>query len=81
MSPVPLYKSLADESRLRILNLLQSGPLCVCHVQAALQLPQPKVSKQLAYLKKNGLLTSRRHNSSFSVFCANELSRSSKSAS
>lgn len=62
MDPVPIYKSLADESRLRILNLLRQGPLCVCHVQAALKLPQPKISKQLAYLKKHGLLESRRFN-------------------
>lgn len=62
MSPVSIYKALADETRLRILNLLQDGPLCVCHVQETLQLPQPKISKQLAYLKKHGLLQSRRHN-------------------
>ncbi|MDQ8188308.1 metalloregulator ArsR/SmtB family transcription factor [Pelagicoccus sp. SDUM812002] len=62
MDCVSIYKSLAEESRLRILNLLRKGPLCVCHVQEALQMPQPKVSKQLAYLKKHGLLDSRRHN-------------------
>ncbi|EDY81018.1 transcriptional regulator, ArsR family protein [Verrucomicrobiia bacterium DG1235] len=62
MDPTNIYKALSDESRLRILNLLRSGPLCVCHVQEALQLPQPKISKQLAYLKKHGLLQSRRHN-------------------
>lgn len=62
MECVSVYKCLGEESRLRILNLLRSGPLCVCHVQEALQLPQPKVSKQLAYLKKHGLLASRRHN-------------------
>ncbi len=62
MDPIPIYKSLAEESRLRILNVLQDGPLCVCHVQEALQLPQSKISKQLSYLKKHGLLTSRRHN-------------------
>lgn len=62
MDCVSVYKCLADESRLRILNLLRAGPLCVCHVQEALRLPQSKVSKQLAYLKKHGLLKSRRHN-------------------
>ncbi len=62
MDCVSIYKSLAEESRLRILNLLRKGPLCVCHVQEALQMPQSKVSKQLAYLKKHGLLESRRHN-------------------
>lgn len=62
MECVSVYKCLGDEARLRVLNLLRSGPLCVCHVQEALQLPQPKVSKQLAYLKRHGLLESRRHN-------------------
>lgn len=62
MKCVSIFKCLADESRLRILNLLRRGPLCVCHVQEALQLPQSKISKQLAYLKKHGLLESRRFN-------------------
>lgn len=62
MECVSVYKCLADETRLRILNLLRGGPLCVCHVQEALQLPQSKVSKQLGYMKKHGLLESRRHN-------------------
>ena len=59
---VATYKCLGDETRLRILNLLREGPLCVCHVQGALQLPQSRVSKQLSYLKRNGLLASRRSN-------------------
>lgn len=62
MDCVSIYKSLAEEARLRILNLLRKGPLCVCHVQEALQMPQSKVSKQLSYLKKHGLLQSRRLN-------------------
>lgn len=62
MDCVAIYKSLAEESRLRILNLLRKGPLCVCHVQEALEMPQSKVSKQLSYLKKHGLLASRRYN-------------------
>lgn len=59
---VSVYKCLCDETRLRILNLLLAGPLCVCHVQEALQLPQSKISKQLSYMKRNGLLQSRRFN-------------------
>lgn len=62
MDCVSIYKCLAEASRLRILNLLRKGPLCVCHVQEALQMPQSKVSKQLSYLKKHGVLESRRHN-------------------
>lgn len=62
MNSISVYKCLCDETRLRILNLLRAGPLCVCHVQEALQLPQSKVSKLLAYMKRNGLLRSRRFN-------------------
>lgn len=55
-----LFKCLSDDTRLRILNLLMQGPLCVCHVQGALEEPQAKASKQLAYMKRLGLLVSRR---------------------
>jgi len=62
MDCIPIYKCLCDETRLRILNLLKEGPLCVCHVQEALQLPQSKISKQLGYMKNHKLLVSRRYN-------------------
>jgi len=62
MDCVAVYKCLCDETRLRIMNLLREGPLCVCHVQEALQEPQSKVSKQLSYMKRHGLLESRRFN-------------------
>ncbi|HRX56708.1 MAG TPA: metalloregulator ArsR/SmtB family transcription factor [Verrucomicrobiales bacterium] len=57
---VAVYKCLCDLGRLRILNLLRQGPLCGCHLQVALEEPQPKVSKQLAYMKRHGLLVSTR---------------------
>lgn len=60
MDCIPIYKCLAEEIRLRILHLLLEGPLCVCHVQAALQEPQAKISKQLAFLKRHGILRSSR---------------------
>lgn len=62
MNCISVYKCLCDETRLRILNLLREGPLCVCHVQEALELPQSKISKQLAFMKRNGLLQSYRYN-------------------
>ena len=54
MKPVPLvqiYRCLCDENRLRIVHLLKQGPLCVCHFQTILQLPQVTISKHLAYLR------------------------------
>lgn len=58
---VPLFNALADESRLRILNLLfQSGELCVCDIEATLGFTQTKVSRHLRYLKRAGLIHERR---------------------
>ncbi|MGQ0734739.1 MAG: ArsR/SmtB family transcription factor [Acidobacteriota bacterium] len=55
-----LHRALADETRLRILALLADGEVCVCHVQAALRLPQPTISRHLAYLRRAGLVWARR---------------------
>jgi ArsR family transcriptional regulator len=57
---VNLYKCFCDVQRLRILNLLNEGPLCVCHLQAILDETQVKVSKQLQYMKKLGIVLARR---------------------
>ena len=54
---VAVYECLCDRTRLRLLNLLRRGPLCVCHLQALLDEPQVKVSKHLGYLKQRGMLT------------------------
>ncbi len=56
---IELFKSLADPVRLRLLNLLTSGEVCVCHLHDALDLPQSTVSRHLAYLKKRGLVVGR----------------------
>jgi ArsR family transcriptional regulator len=55
-----LFKALADDTRLRILALLASGETCVCHIHGALDLPQPTVSRHLAYLRRAGLVAARR---------------------
>ncbi len=60
MKLVQIYQCLCDETRLRLLNLLLRGPLCVCHLQSALDEPQVKISKHLGYLKARGLVTARR---------------------
>lgn len=54
------YKCLSDVQRVRILNLLGEGPLCVCFLQEILEEGQVKMSKQLGYMKRLGLLTSQR---------------------
>lgn len=60
MQIVDFFTSLADPTRLRIVNLLlRSGELCVCDIYEVLQLSQPKVSRHLAFLKLRGLLLDR----------------------
>ena len=58
---IQIYQCFCDETRLRILNLLTQGALCVCHFQELLGEPQVKISKHLAYLKSKGLVECTRH--------------------
>ncbi len=54
-------KAFADPVRLRLLNLLTGdAEVCVCHLHEALGLPQPTVSRHLAYLRKHGLVVGRK---------------------
>jgi ArsR family transcriptional regulator len=55
-----LFKALADATRLRILGLLLTGEICVCHIHESLKIPQPKASRHLAYLRRAGLVETRR---------------------
>ena len=55
-----LFKALADGTRLRILALLQAGEICVCDIHGSLDLPQPTVSRHLAYLRRTGLVQGRK---------------------
>ena len=60
-SLIQIYECLCDETRLRILNLLNDGPLCVCHLQEIMGEPQVKISKHLAYLKTKDIVRARRY--------------------
>ena len=55
-----VFKALADTTRLRILGLLLRGEVCVCHIHESLRIPQPKASRHLAYLRRSGLVETRR---------------------
>jgi ArsR family transcriptional regulator len=55
-----LFKALADTTRLRILGLLLTGEVCVCHIHESLKITQPKASRHLAYLRRAGLVETRR---------------------
>jgi len=57
---VLIFKALSDETRLRILKLLEHGELCVCDIVAALDMVQPKVSFHLGVLQEAGLIKGRK---------------------
>jgi ArsR family transcriptional regulator, arsenate/arsenite/antimonite-responsive transcriptional repressor len=60
MDLVKIYQCLCDRTRLRILHLLAKSPLCVCHFQGILGEPQVKISKHLAYLRRQGMVSTER---------------------
>jgi ArsR family transcriptional regulator len=62
MDVIAVYKCLCDPMRLRLLNLLREGPLCVCHLQEILNEPQVKTSKHLGYMRRLKLIEARREN-------------------
>ncbi len=60
ISAPQFFRALADRTRLRIVNLLARGSLCVCDIQRILEQPQSSVSRHLALLKSAGLIRDRR---------------------
>src|SRR6478736_4493831 len=58
-----LFRALGDETRLRIVALLAHGELCVCHIENALELSQPNVSRHLGILRAAGIVDARREGS------------------
>lgn len=59
--PNQLFKAFSDETRVRLLNLLAQRDHCVCEFQSILRLPQPTISRHLAYLRRCGLVEVERH--------------------
>jgi ArsR family transcriptional regulator, arsenate/arsenite/antimonite-responsive transcriptional repressor len=55
-----LFRALADSTRLRLLNLIADREICVCYFVEILNISQPKVSRHLAYLRRAGIVASRR---------------------
>ena len=55
-----MFRAFSDRTRLRLLNLLRGGETCVCDLVDVLGVPQPKVSRHLAYLRKAGLVVARK---------------------
>lgn len=57
---IKIFKALSEETRLRIIKLLEGGELCVCDIVAALDLIQPKISFHLNALKEAGFIKDRK---------------------
>jgi ArsR family transcriptional regulator, arsenate/arsenite/antimonite-responsive transcriptional repressor len=56
-----VFRALSDPIRLELLAMIAAqGPICVCHLEEALQYKQPRISKHLGTLRKAGLVESRR---------------------
>jgi ArsR family transcriptional regulator len=55
-----LFKALADQTRLRLINLMGDDEVCVCFFVEVLKTNQPKISRHLAYLKRAGVVSARR---------------------
>lgn len=61
MTPLELFKCLADDTRLRCVRLIaEHGELCVCELTCALAVIQPKISRHLAQLRACGVLADQR---------------------
>ena len=56
-----MFRVFSDQTRLRILRLLEDGPLCVADLVALLRAPQPTVSRHLAYLRRSGFVATQQH--------------------
>jgi ArsR family transcriptional regulator, arsenate/arsenite/antimonite-responsive transcriptional repressor len=54
------FRALADRTRLRLLNLMSDGEVCVCFFVEILGTNQPKISRHLAYLRRAGIVSARR---------------------
>src|SRR5450759_518290 len=57
---VTLFQALGDPTRLRLLNLMAAGDVCVCYFVEILDETQPKISRHLAYLRRAELVSARR---------------------
>jgi ArsR family transcriptional regulator, arsenate/arsenite/antimonite-responsive transcriptional repressor len=54
------FQALSDNTRLRLLNLMGDREVCVCYFVEILRVPQPKISRHLAYLRNAGIVSARR---------------------
>ncbi|WP_330362500.1 ArsR/SmtB family transcription factor [[Clostridium] dakarense] len=58
METLQMLKALSDETRIRILNILRDGSLCVCEIEAILEITQSNASRHLTKLTNVNLVNS-----------------------
>lgn len=71
MDIVQVLKALADENRIRILNILRTGELCVCDIETVLGIQQSNASRHLNKLKLAGIINSQKK-SQWVYYCLND---------
>jgi ArsR family transcriptional regulator, arsenate/arsenite/antimonite-responsive transcriptional repressor len=54
---VPVFKALADETRLQIIDMLSCGEMCACKILEKFKITQPTLSYLMKILKESGLVT------------------------
>ena len=57
MNTVQMLKALGDETRIRIVNILRDGPLCVCEIESILEITQSNASRHLSKLMNANIVT------------------------
>src|SRR6516162_4184921 len=55
-----LFAAFSDRTRLRLLNLMHGREVCVCYFVEVLGQSQPKIPRHLAYLRRAGIVSTRR---------------------
>lgn len=57
MKIIQMLKALGDETRIRIVNILREGPLCVCEIESILEITQSNASRHLNKLMNANIVT------------------------
>ena len=57
MNTVQMLKALGDDTRIRIVNILRDGPLCVCEIESILEITQSNASRHLSKLMNANIVT------------------------
>lgn len=74
MDITEVFRTLGDETRLRILNLLSRRELCLCLIKEVLGILQPNASKHLSRLKSSGIIECHKI-SQWCFFCISSMFR------